>query len=81
MQDRIERVGIKEIGLKWGLISGVMGAAFNLIMILKDLTESSLVHFGLVLFAIVIWLAHKELKEKNMFMSFGEGLKIGLLMI
>ena len=76
-----ERASIKSVSVKWGLISGAIGIVFYLILILGNLIMTpGLSYIGFIPFVIVIVLAHKEYKNQgDAFMSYSEGLKIGLL--
>jgi len=81
MEDNVEKISIKDVSVKWGLISGIVGILFSLILILGDLMLTPGVSYiGLIPFAIVLYMAFKEFKDQgDSFMTLGQSLKIGLM--
>lgn len=81
MEENIEKISVKDVSVKWGLISGVIGILFYLILILGDLfLTPGVSYIGLIPFAVVLYMAYKEFKDQgDTYMSFGEALKIGFL--
>lgn len=81
MEDNVEKISIKDVSVKWGLISGIIGILFSLILILGDLMLTPGVSYiGLIPFAIVLYMAFKEFKDQgDSFMTLGQSLKIGLM--
>lgn len=72
----------RSAGIKYGLISVVVGIVFFLILIFSG-QNPFVFKYGwvvsLVSTAVLVYLAHKEYKsENNGFMSYGEGVGIGL---
>lgn len=81
MENNTEKVTIKDVSVKWGLISGVIGIVFMLILLMADLMLTpGMSYIGLIPFAVVLYMAFKEFKEQgDSFMTLGESLKIGLV--
>ncbi|MBL3658089.1 DUF4199 domain-containing protein [Fulvivirga sediminis] len=81
-QELGDKVSIKSVAVKWGAISGAIGIVFYLILILGDLIMTKGVSYiGLIPFIVVIVMAHKEFKNQgDEFMTYAEGLKIGLML-
>lgn len=73
------------VALKWGLISAVIGIAYNVVMILIDKFQdpsmgvvSGIFGFGVAILILV--LAMRDFRTQNGgFLSFGQGLSIGTL--
>ena len=82
MEEQIEQVTVKQVSIKWGLISGVISIAFFLIISMSGLTgESWTAIIGILLTVALMYMAHKEFKDQgDGYMSYGQGLGIGTLM-
>jgi len=81
MEEQIEKVTIKQLGMKWGVILALISFAYFMILNMAGLAGEQAYGYVGYLFTIVIFvLAHKAYKEEgDGFMSFGEGFKIGAL--
>jgi hypothetical protein len=83
MEESITPAGDKRsVGIKYGLISTVVGIVFFLILIFTG-QNPFVFKYGWVVSLlssiVLIYLAHKEYKdENNGFMSYGEGVVIGV---
>jgi hypothetical protein len=77
--EEMEPVTVKQVAIKWGLISGVVSIAFFMIINFADLVGNSSVSWiGMIPFIIILYLAHSEFKnEGDGYMSYGQGLGIG----
>lgn len=72
---------VKSISMKWGVISGLAGIIFFVLLDFLGQTDGPLRWAGLLITAAIMALAHKAFKEEgDGFMSFGQGLGIGTLM-
>ncbi|MEP5612154.1 MAG: DUF4199 domain-containing protein [Cyclobacteriaceae bacterium] len=71
----------KSVAKKWGLINGVIAIALFIIYdILNVMGESWVSFIGLVIFVVIVVLAHNEFKkEGDGYMSYGQGLGLGTL--
>ena len=81
MEEQIEKVTIKQLGMKWGVILALISFAYFMILNMAGLAgESSYSYAGYVFTIVIFVLAHKAYKEEgDGFMSLGEGFKIGAL--
>ncbi|MGR3809899.1 DUF4199 domain-containing protein [Jiulongibacter sp. NS-SX5] len=71
-----------QIALKWGVIAGLAGLVLTTVMYMTDLWKSSAASFliGIAVSVFMLVMAMKEFKEANGgFMTFGEGLGVGML--
>lgn len=70
----------RSIGLKYGLISSVLGIVFFVILAftLDNPLGSKLGLLGMVISVVLLVLAHKAYKEEGTgFMTYGEGVSVG----
>lgn len=83
MEEENEQVTVKQVAIKWGLILGIISIVLFLTMYFGGVIgESWAGWIGPVFAAIIMYLAHKEFKEQgNGFMSYGQGLGLGTLMV
>lgn len=81
MEEEIERVTVKQLAMKWGVILGLISVAYFIMLNIASLAhEQSYGYLGSIFTIVIFILAHKAFKEDNGgFMSFGEGFKIGAL--
>ena len=79
MEEEIEKVSMKQLGMKWGVISALVGFAYFMILNMVGLAgEQSYGYIGYIFFIIIVVLAHKAYKEEgDGFMSYGDGFKLG----
>ena len=76
------KVTVSQIGLRYGLILGLLSIVFSLILQMTGMaTNNWLGSIGYIFFIVVIVLAHKAFKEGgDGFMSIGQGIGIGTLL-
>lgn len=76
------KVTVSQIGLRYGLILGLLSIVFGLILQMTgQATNNWLSSIGYIFFIAVIVLAHKAFKEGgDGFMSIGQGIGIGTLL-
>lgn len=81
MEEQIEKVTIKQLGMKWGVILALISFAYFMILNMAGLAgEDAYGYVGYIFTIVIFVLAHKAYKEEgDGFMSFGEGFKIGAL--
>lgn len=81
MEEQVEKVTIKQLGMKWGVILALISFAYFMILNMAGLAgEQSYGYIGFIFTIVIFVLAHKAYKEEgDGFMSFGEGFKIGAL--
>lgn len=80
MEENVQPVSTRSIGIKWGLISALIGLAiFIVVAALGYNPFSNTQNFiGLVISVVLLVLAHKNFKESgDGFMSYGQGVAIG----
>lgn len=71
---------VKSISIKWGVISGLAGIIFFLLLDFMGQTDGPARWFGLLISFVIIFLAHKAFKDEgDGYMSYGKGLGIGTL--
>ena len=77
--EEFEQVTVKQVAIKWGLISGIVSIAYFMIINFADLVGNSAVSWlVMVPFIIILFLAYNEFKKDgDSFMSYGQGLGIG----
>ena len=80
--DNQETGSVKQVSIKWGLISGITSIVFFLIFVFTDSYGDSKTNWiGSIPFIIFMVLAHKEFKKTgNGTMTYSQGLGIGTLM-
>lgn len=76
-----ERASIKSVGIKWGLILGILSIAFFMVGIaLGDPNMTALRWLSILVIIVVIVMAHREYKNNgDGFMTYGQGLGLGTL--
>jgi uncharacterized protein DUF4199 len=76
-----EKITVKQVSIKWGLISGIISIAFFMIIVMADLVGNSAVSWlGYVPFIVILFLAHNEFKNQgDGYMSYSQGLGIGTM--
>ena len=72
----------KSISLKYGLISGLIGVTFFIVQnLLGQGMNQALSYVGLLILAIIIYLAQKAFKDEgDGYMAYSKGLGIGTLL-
>jgi hypothetical protein len=77
--EEFEKVTVKQVSIKWGLISGIVSIAFFMVIVFADMVGNSSVSWlGMIPFIIILFLAHNEFKKDgDGYMSYGQGLSIG----
>ncbi|KAA9327004.1 DUF4199 domain-containing protein [Hymenobacter busanensis] len=69
------------VGIRYGVLLGIVSIIFSLLLFMTNSDQSPLRWAGLLISVAAIWLAHGYFKKHNGgFMSFGQGLTIGLVM-
>ena len=78
MEEEIEKISMKQLGMKWGVISALVGFAYFMILNMAGLAgDQALGYVGYIFFIAIVVLAHKAYKEGDGFMSYGDGFKLG----
>ena len=71
----------KAIGVRYGLLTGLAGIAFSLVLNLTKMQDSDIKWLGMLITILGLWLAHVEYKKQNGdFMEYGQGLSIGMVL-
>ncbi|MFT7031067.1 MAG: hypothetical protein ACI83W_001277 [Marinoscillum sp.] len=75
-------VSMKSVALKYGVISGLIGIIYFLILDFSGMSANqSLGMVGLLFAAVIMFLAQKEfIRDGDGFMNYGQGLGLGTLM-
>jgi hypothetical protein len=69
------------IAIRFGLINGLIGTVFSLVLFLTKLEQSELRWAGLLISIGCIYLAHTEFKKHNQgFLEYGQALGIGTIL-
>lgn len=78
-----ERPSISSLGMRYGGIVGLIGVIISVVIfITTSSTQSPAQYLGIVVLIIGIVMAHREFKNTgNGFMSFGEGFKLGFMVV
>jgi len=78
-----DKVTIKQIAIRWGLIVGLVFIVYGMILQFLNLEMKTMQYFSYlnyVILIVVFVLAHKAFKEgRDGFMSIGQGIGIGTL--
>lgn len=78
--EQVEKVTTRSVGVRYGLISGVIGIAMFVVMTILNIsmTEGPGRWLSLVITGVIIFLAHKYYKENgDGYMTIGQGTGIG----
>lgn len=83
MEENVEKISAKDVSMKWGLILAVISIAYFVIGVIGGIASESWFNWlGALPTIIIIVIAHNQFKnEGDGFMSYGEGLKIGMLVV
>ncbi|MCB0496731.1 MAG: DUF4199 domain-containing protein [Cyclobacteriaceae bacterium] len=83
MEEQNESVSVKQVAIKWGLISGILSIVVFLVVYFAGMMGNSWIGLvSAVITVVLMVLAHKEFKESgNGYMSYGQGLGLGTLMV
>ncbi len=78
-----EKVTISQTAMKYGLITGLVMVIYNLALYVTGLFTNDKLGWAIyIIIAVMVFLAHKAFKEGgDGFMSIGQGLGIGMLLI
>ncbi|WP_400190119.1 DUF4199 domain-containing protein [Hymenobacter sp. B81] len=69
------------VGLRYGVLTGIVSIIFSLIMFATNSEESPLKYVSYIISIAAIVLAHQYFKRHNNgFMSFGQGVSIGTIL-
>ncbi len=81
MEEENEKIAVKDVAVKWGLIMGIISIVLFLAIYFGGLLGASWPGWiSAVVMAGIIYMAHKEFKELgDGYMSYGKGLGIGTL--
>ncbi|HEY9047036.1 MAG TPA: DUF4199 domain-containing protein [Ohtaekwangia sp.] len=81
MEETTNLPTVRQVGIRYGLIGGVISIIFFVIMNVAqvDITAWYWKWIGYIITAVLIFLAHKYYKENgNGFMPYGQGIGIGV---
>ncbi len=80
MEQEIEAPSTRSIGIKYGIISGLLGIIFFIVVdVTGNAGNQSISWLGLIITIAVMVLAHREFKNNgDGFMEYKQGLGIGL---
>ena len=79
MEEKSEKLTVRSVGIKFGLISGVISIVFFLVLALADLNpfDNKWGWIGAPISIIILFLAQKNFKDEgDGFMSYGQGMGI-----
>lgn len=81
MEEQNEKVTVRQVAIKWGLILGIISiVVFLAIYFAGFMGESWAGWISPIIAVVIIYLAHNEFKEQgNGYMSYGQGLGLGTL--
>ena len=79
-EEEFEKTTVKQVSIKWGLITGVISIAMFLLFVVLDMIgDQSTSWLVFIPFIVILVLAHKQFKnEGDGYMSYGQGLGIGI---
>ncbi|MEM1135643.1 MAG: DUF4199 domain-containing protein [Bacteroidota bacterium] len=83
MEDNIDKVSVKSIGIKYGIILGLFNIGYSLLLQLTGLAgEQSLGYLSFAFMIIILVFAYREFKGYNDgFMKLGQGISLGMLIV
>jgi hypothetical protein len=77
-----EKLTVKQVGLKYGIYLALVSIIYTLILQIMGLaTNRPLGYVAFVFVIIALFLAHRDFKRENEFMSYGQGLGISMIII
>lgn len=81
MEEENEKITVREVAIKWGMISGIISIVLFLAIYFAGLMGDSWPNWiSAVISAGIIYMAHKEFKDQgDGYMSYGKGLGLGTL--
>lgn len=81
MENTSTPVSSTSVGLRYGLLIGIVSIIYSFILLATNLEQNTaLTLLSIVILVVGIFLAHKNYKENNSgFMSYGQGLGIGTI--
>ncbi len=79
MEEEIELPSLRSIGVKFGIIAGLLGIMFTIVIdVTGNLGNQGLQYSGLIITLAVVFFAHREYKNNgDGFMNYGQGVGIG----
>ncbi|MFY0687325.1 MAG: DUF4199 domain-containing protein [Cyclobacteriaceae bacterium] len=79
MEESSSLPSARSIGMKYGLILGVISIGFTIVIDMMGLVGNQAIQYGsLIISAGIVFLAHKEFKDTgDGFMNYGEGFSVG----
>ncbi len=77
-----EKLTIRKVGVKYGIYLTLISIIYiTLIQITGESTNKVLGYVSIIFLIVILVLAHNEFKKSNEFMSYGEGLKISMIIV
>jgi predicted DNA-binding ArsR family transcriptional regulator len=77
-----EKITVKQVGFKYGIYLALVTIIYSLILqIIGQATNRPLGYIALIFVVVALWLAHRDFKRDNEYMSYGQGLGISMIII
>jgi len=77
-----EKLTVKQVGFKYGIYLALVSIIYSLILqIIGQATNRPLGYVAFVFVIIALWLAHRDFKRDNEYMSYGQGLGISMIIV
>jgi hypothetical protein len=77
-----EKLTIKQVGIKYGIYLALVSILYTLILqILGLAAKQALGYVGIIFVIIALYLAHRDYKRSNEYMSYGQGLGISMIIV
>jgi glucan phosphoethanolaminetransferase (alkaline phosphatase superfamily) len=77
-----EKLTVKQVGLKYGIYLALVSIIYTLILQISGLAANqSLGYVGIIFMVVALILAHRDFKRSNEYMSYGQGLGIGMIIV
>lgn len=78
----MEKTSLKKVGLKYGIYLALVSIIYSILLQIMGLAANqTLGYVGLIFLIVALILAHKEFKDSNEFMSYGQALGISMIIV
>ncbi len=80
MEENVQSSTVRSVGVKYGLISTLISVIFFIILVIagQNAFDNTWNWIGLIFSIIILVLAHKNFKDSNSYMSYGQGVGISV---
>lgn len=82
MEEKVQAVTVRSVGIKYGFISTLVSVIFFIVLVIagQNAFDNTWNWIGMIFSIIIMVLAHKNFKDSNTYMSYGQGVGIAFWM-